>query len=152
MKMILLNLLLVLGQYFSLNQSKVFFVFAYVNVKLTFFQNNLLHSFSKKLFDDKLLIKCTVFNQLIGFVLRCNSDVGRIGGKQIVSLGDGCMFKSVIIHEIGHVIGFWHEQNRPDRDDYVAIKTENIKDGSKLYIASKKKFINNILIISLGKI
>ncbi|XP_066922926.1 bone morphogenetic protein 1-like [Clytia hemisphaerica] len=61
----------------------------------------------------------------------CNADVGRRGGRQIVSLGDGCLHTSVVVHEIGHVIGFWHEQNRPDRDEHVKIFTDNIMDQYK---------------------
>ena len=61
---------------------------------------------------------------------RCNADVGRKTGRQSISLGDGCLHKSVVVHEIGHVIGFWHEQNRPDRDDYVTVYSNNILDGN----------------------
>ena len=57
---------------------------------------------------------------------RCNSDVGKNGGRQTVSLGGGCAHHSVILHELGHVVGFWHEQNRPDRDKFVRIIKENI--------------------------
>lgn len=34
-----------------------------------------------------------------------------------------------IQHEILHALGFWHEQNRPDRNDWVQIKWNNIQDG-----------------------
>jgi hypothetical protein len=56
------------------------------------------------------------------------SDVGRRGGKQCVSLGDGCSVGS-IIHELGHTIGLWHEHCRDDRDRFVAIDFTNIEDG-----------------------
>ena len=62
-------------------------------------------------------------------VTRCCSYVGRFSGFiQPVSIGYYCSF-SATVHEIGHVLGFWHEQSRPDRDQYVNIHQQNIKSG-----------------------
>ncbi|KAI1299973.1 Astacin-like metalloprotease toxin 1 [Halotydeus destructor] len=60
----------------------------------------------------------------------CYSSIGRIGGQQTISLAEGCYCKGTIIHEVMHALGFWHEQNRSDRDDYIQVLYENIKDGS----------------------
>ncbi|XP_019641075.1 PREDICTED: zinc metalloproteinase nas-6-like [Branchiostoma belcheri] len=57
----------------------------------------------------------------------CQCPVGRIGGRQRLSVGNGCEFTHVMIHEIGHAIGFWHEQSRPDRDNWVEVLWDNIE-------------------------
>ncbi|EDO44568.1 predicted protein [Nematostella vectensis] len=63
----------------------------------------------------------------------CWSSVGRsywvedVG--QEVSLGSGCNDKKIIMHELMHAIGFWHEQSRPDRNKYVEVLWENIQEG-----------------------
>lgn len=56
----------------------------------------------------------------------CHSKIGRSGGAQELSLGSGCTSKGTIMHELTHAMGFWHEQNRYDRDTYVIIHTDNI--------------------------
>ncbi|XP_023399669.2 meprin A subunit beta [Loxodonta africana] len=60
----------------------------------------------------------------------CWSSVGnRHVGKQDLSIGTNCDRIATVQHEFLHALGFWHEQSRSDRDDYVNIMWERIQSG-----------------------
>ncbi|XP_066983949.1 zinc metalloproteinase nas-4-like isoform X2 [Macrobrachium rosenbergii] len=59
----------------------------------------------------------------------CSSSVGMVGGAQAVSLGPGCVYVGIAMHEFMHAVGFWHEQSRYDRDDYIYVDYSNIQPG-----------------------
>eukprot|EP00116_Pleurobrachia_bachei_P008769 sb/3469031/ len=61
----------------------------------------------------------------------CYATIGQGEGEQTLSLGKGCGTPGFALHELAHVIGFFHEQSRPDRDDYVDVLWENIRDDKK---------------------
>merc|ERR1712062_268266 len=56
----------------------------------------------------------------------CWSYVGRIGGNQSLSLGNGCIYTRTITHELLRALGLFHEHQRMDRDYCVEIHRENV--------------------------
>ncbi|KAI8771823.1 bone morphogenetic protein 1 [Biomphalaria glabrata] len=60
----------------------------------------------------------------------CCSFVGRRGnGAQGISIGKNCDKFGIVVHELGHAVGFWHEHTRPDRDQHVQILYKNVMQG-----------------------
>ena len=52
----------------------------------------------------------------------CDSVVGmQGGGKQDMLLNAKCFNMPTLVHELLHTLGFVHEQNRPDRDNFVSV-------------------------------
>ncbi len=52
------------------------------------------------------------------------------GGEQIMPIEPrGCPVP-ITLHELGHAVGMWHEQQRKDRDRYVRVFRENIDPGA----------------------
>nr|XP_040580972.1 low choriolytic enzyme-like [Lepeophtheirus salmonis] len=63
----------------------------------------------------------------------CFANLGynsRRGRSQLHLQSNGCVVLGIITHELLHILGFSHEQTRPDRDQYVKINWENLKIGT----------------------
>lgn len=74
----------------------------------------------------------------------CFSYLGRQGGQQVVSIGRGCEYLGTVIHELMHAIGFTHEHQRSDRDDYIAIIMENVRKTQVSQFTKVKPWNNRI--------
>lgn len=60
----------------------------------------------------------------------CWSSVGMKSHGQIVNLGSPkCLGRGVIMHELMHVCGFFHQQSASERDEFVRIHWDNIRRG-----------------------
>ncbi len=64
---------------------------------------------------------------------QCEATIGRAGGEQQVGGSGGSINPctiTTILHEMGHTVGLWHEQTRPDRNTYIAVNYGNVIKGS----------------------
>lgn len=60
----------------------------------------------------------------------CWSAVGMKSAGQIVNFGsEKCLRHGVIVHELMHALGFYHQQSSANRDEYIKIHWENIRRG-----------------------
>lgn len=64
----------------------------------------------------------------------CSSFIGKVGGKQRLSLekGSSCANQiGTIIHELVHSLGFAHMQSHGHRDRFITVLKENIQRGEE---------------------
>ncbi|XP_069136267.1 zinc metalloproteinase nas-4-like [Argopecten irradians] len=59
------------------------------------------------------------------------SRVGMVGGRQKLYLTDECMNKREIMSLLLVTLGLYHEHQRPDRDQYIHVHTNNIQDAAR---------------------
>ncbi|XP_055347669.1 uncharacterized protein LOC129594844 isoform X2 [Paramacrobiotus metropolitanus] len=79
-------------------------------------------------------VKRTAEEDYISFQkgLQCMSNIGRIGGKQAITYAPGCLkHHGDVQHELMHVMGFFHEHSRSDRDQHVLILWDNIAKSDR---------------------
>ncbi|MBN1185565.1 MAG: family 16 glycosylhydrolase [Bacteroidales bacterium] len=75
-----------------------------------------------------------------------HSRLGMIGGRQEIVLPDWAETHDVL-HELGHTIGLIHEHSRSDRDEYLDIFWENIKQSWRRQFRFKRQkttYINTL--------
>ncbi|CAL4065511.1 unnamed protein product [Meganyctiphanes norvegica] len=104
-------------------------------------------------FKKKTCIRLTPRTSQIDYVhiIRgqgCYSSIGRVRGGQTLSLGDNCVYFGTVVHELMHAAGFWHEQSRYDRDDYVTINWSNIIDDLEYNFEKKTRSVTKDLGLS----
>lgn len=60
-----------------------------------------------------------------------NSPVGMLKGGQFLNIKDwtGTQGQFVIVHELLHALGVYHEQSRADRDTFVEVFCNNVRGG-----------------------
>jgi hypothetical protein len=67
------------------------------------------------------------------FVLISNSTenssrIGMVSGQQEINISDW-FDQFIIVHELLHCLGFWHEHQRADRENYVHVDCANVQGG-----------------------
>lgn len=76
---------------------------------------------------------CSDCLQISGGGSKCESEIGTEPGElRFMHLPDSqnCITSRVVMHELGHVIGLRHEQQRSDRDLYITVHLENAADSA----------------------
>ena len=60
---------------------------------------------------------------------------------QFVYINPRCLSEArrFMSHELGHLFGFFHEHNRPDRDKYIEIVWENVQKNKEEQFKKKTK-------------
>lgn len=76
------------------------------------------------------------FITIVGDKRGCFSSVGRQAGEQKINLQPfplevGCFKRFTIVHEFLHALGFFHMQSATDRDEFIEIIWENVREQHK---------------------
>ncbi|CAG6014859.1 unnamed protein product, partial [Menidia menidia] len=81
----------------------------------------------------------------------CFSYVGKVQPNgQVLSIGRFCDSTDTTEHEILHALGFYHEQSRFDRDNFVTIVLENVLQGSQVFTDENNQAVYGGLLFGRG--
>ena len=83
------------------------------------------------------------------FQCSCSSNLGKpeesVPPSYNVNLGPLCDTPGNGMHELGHVLGFFHEHQRPDRNDYITLNPDGIDyDRAKESFKRQGEYINSL--------
>jgi hypothetical protein len=67
--------------------------------------------------NDYVFIRNATFN--------ASDFVGHVGGQQRVFILNWTVH-GTLVHELGHVLAFWHEQSRADRNNFITVNFGNV--------------------------
>ena len=71
------------------------------------------------------------------------SVVGKAGGEQPLLLRKDSLKKHTVLHELGHALGYLHEQNRPDRNNYIYVNYPDLDECSDWFVINEKQSIDS---------
>lgn len=67
--------------------------------------------------NDYIFIRNATFN--------ASEFVGQVGGEQRIFILNWTTH-GTLVHELGHALGFWHEQSRADRNNFITVNFGNV--------------------------
>ncbi|KAK0428970.1 hypothetical protein QR680_011113 [Steinernema hermaphroditum] len=110
----------------------------YAKWAMDFWQNNTCLTFHEV--DSSTASKQRVLYFINGG--GCYSGIGRGSGVGLQEVS-ACDAYYTSTHEVGHALGFMHEQSRWDRDDYINVDLDNVKKNKKHNYNKRDKDENN---------
>jgi hypothetical protein len=97
-----------------------------VRTHMEYWKNNTNIEFLE---DSTQEYKCTIYKNEVA-----NDNSSTIGQKinsHIIFTQISWFERKALVHELGHILGLFHEHQRPDRDEYLIVNYDNILENYK---------------------